>query len=595
MNGLMGSETTNPESLSELERLRARVAELEQVNKTKQLYEEQLYFQAGMLAQVDDAIVAVDNDRRIIFWNTGAERLYGMIGSQVIGQPLEYAYEVKWPNPGDEAASAEIINRTGSWRGDVVQVRNNGSEIYVDAGVSILRDSEGQRIGLLAVIRDITTRKASEEALQFLAEASALIGASLNYELTLQNLARLVIPTLADWCVFFLNEQNGEFRRIAVNHLDVDKEASLNELLGGLSDYLSQRDFVQQVLDTGRPILYNDVAQFKWAESWTDQRQIELWRQIEPAAVLTVPLITQGQTLGIMICGTTRKDYYQSRHITLAQELARRAALAVENARLYEQTQEALKAQQALDSLKDQFLSIASHELRTPLAAIKGYVQMLQRQRLRNEVSLDPAREVRMLNNMNQQLLRMNDLIGEMLDVSRIQNGKLQLHYDADVNLVEIIERLVEQQQEQAAITAHRLLVETNSPDIRATIDEARVEQVLNNLISNALKYSLPNKPVTVGINLPQADTVTLWVCDEGIGIETQEQEHIFERFYRIGQRGDINIDGLGLGLFISREIVVRHGGHIWVESTLGVGSTFYFSLPLKPPRQDLVNGGLQD
>ena len=571
-----------------LRQLQARLAELEQANQQSAPYEAQLHFQANLLAQVSDAMVAVDNANRIIYWNTGATRLYGLTSEEVLGKPLDYAYIIQWPNQNARAVSVEMVAQTGNWRGDVSQLKRNGGEIYVDAAVSILRDTQGQRSGLLAVMRDITARKINEEAVQFLAEASILLSTSLNYELTLQSLTRLIVPTLADWCVFYLLEPKLGVRQVANAHVESAKEMVLNNLLErfppGLNETVLKNGFVERT----EPMVKSALTPANWMEVFCDPPAERLWQQLEPGSLMVVPVSLQNQLFGVLVCVSNQPTYYRPNHVVLAQELARRIALAVENTSLYRQTQQALEAQKALDSLKDQFLSIASHELRTPLAAVKGYVQMLQRQLSRRETAEEQNREIRMLANMDQQLIRMNNLIGEMLDISRIQNGKLELYYDDnEADLVEMAARLVEQQQEQAAITDHILALQTNHNSLFARLDEARIEQVLNNLISNALKYSPPGKPVTVGVELNErGGMATIWVRDEGIGINPAEQPYIFERYYRAGRKGNINVDGLGLGLFISQEIVTRHGGRIWLESILGEGSTFYFSLPLRPPHE---------
>jgi len=252
---------------------------------------------------------------------------------------------------------------------------------------------------------------------------------------------------------------------------------------------------------------------------------------------------------------------------------------------------------------KDQFLAVASHDLRTPLSSIKGYAQILARNLAKEQpgqpetdaAQLSSAtKSLNMVRTIIQQSERMNELINRLLDFSRIQGGQLSLQYSENSNLVELLQQVVT----QLIVTTenHVLQIDTATPSaVRVSYDAARVEQVLNNLISNAIKYSPDGTTVTVGVEIATAavsdsqqadetearDEVVVWVRDEGYGISPEAQAHIFERFYRVQNEQTASKSGLGLGLFISCEIVRQHGGRMWVESEEGrVGSTFYFTLP---------------
>lgn len=246
--------------------------------------------------------------------------------------------------------------------------------------------------------------------------------------------------------------------------------------------------------------------------------------------------------------------------------------------------------QKRLNEQKDQFLSTASHDLRTPLTSIKGYSQILQRQFAQQLAqNTDPKLESflnkgsRSLEAVLRQTNRMSELINRLLEFSRIGAEKLELNYSYGVDLVQYVRQVVEQQ----TITAdeHFISLDTPSTPLVTAFDEARLEQVLNNLISNAIKYSPPGTSITIGIeqsDAPQAAAI-VWVRDEGVGISPEQQAHLFERFYRVPAEQAQSPDGLGLGLYISSEIIKQHGGRIWLESAAGKGSTFYFSLPHRP------------
>ncbi len=249
----------------------------------------------------------------------------------------------------------------------------------------------------------------------------------------------------------------------------------------------------------------------------------------------------------------------------------------------------ARKNLEQLEHLRDDFLSLATHELRSPLTSIQANTQMLQRTLKRYGASLEPeeAHKQRLDQSLTQtehilhQLSNMNGLITEMLDVTRLQGAVFELHLQENVNLVALVRRVVEQQGTQS----HRISVQSSEEAIQVTLDEDRVEQILNNLLSNAIKYSPNGTSIEVSVERHLDDNETVVVVhDEGDGIQEEDQQHIFERFYRVRTGMNGHVDGLGLGLYIAYGIVKQHGGRMWLESQPGHGSTFFFTLPLTPP-----------
>jgi two-component system CheB/CheR fusion protein len=242
-----------------------------------------------------------------------------------------------------------------------------------------------------------------------------------------------------------------------------------------------------------------------------------------------------------------------------------------------------------MNRLKDDFLSLACHELRTPLSIIKGNAELILRSHKRQlgasrsgtpPQTLDSEQETLMLGRIISQANRMNKLVAEMLDVTRITAQVLELRNRENVNIVELARRVVER---YASAANRAIKLEASQDTITGNWDEDRLEQVMDNLLSNAIKYSSPDRPVTIGIErrLEPKPEVIVWVRDEGIGISEEQQTHIFDRFYRGPESEHSRIEGLGLGLYIAREIIIRQGGQMWLESKPGEGSTFYFSLPL--------------
>ncbi|HEV8632843.1 MAG TPA: ATP-binding protein [Chloroflexota bacterium] len=253
---------------------------------------------------------------------------------------------------------------------------------------------------------------------------------------------------------------------------------------------------------------------------------------------------------------------------------------------LYEAAQRHVEELRELDRLKSQFLSMASHELKTPLTSMSGFLQVTLRRIRRRLESGHPAseeweREQRMvldqLEVVSRQTGRLARLVNELLDVSRIETGRIEFSF-GPVDVTDLATEVVGRMQ----LTTNRHQIELlPAPDSRVVVsaDRDHLEQVLNNLIGNAVKYSPEGGVVTVGIE-PEGGEVLISVRDRGIGIASGELDKIFGLFYRSEERTSRDIGGMGLGLYISKEIIGRHGGRIWAESELGEGSTFYISLP---------------
>ncbi len=295
-------------------------------------------------------------------------------------------------------------------------------------------------------------------------------------------------------------------------------------------------------------------------------------------SLLMVPLIFEGRVLGAMSTQSYGAHAYRPDDLSLLTTIANQAAVAIRNAQLYQSEREAQRA-------KDEFLSMVSHELRTPLTTIKGTAQVMQR-RLRRAVGARPpgddalAHDLRRLAMIVGQAERLNLLVDDLLDLSGLQSGRFE-YAPAPADLAEVVRDAVE--AARAAGPRHRLLVDVPGP-VPGTFDRRRIEQVISNLISNAVKYSPEGSTVRVRLQVPAPGVARVEVADQGPGLAPEDAARLFERFYR-GAAGRQNTRaGLGLGLYISRQIVEWHGGDIDVESVPGQGSTFRFTLPLDRP-----------
>jgi signal transduction histidine kinase len=281
---------------------------------------------------------------------------------------------------------------------------------------------------------------------------------------------------------------------------------------------------------------------------------------------MSLPLVARNQTLGVLtlLVSEPGRRFHQA-DVSLAEELARRAAHALDNARLYQEAQAAIQ-------MRDAFLSIASHELKTPLTTLQGYAELLLRRRQSHDERTQRALEI-----VAEQARRLNKMIESLLDISRLEEGQLNIDR-APFDLGALVRRLVDELR--PTLTLHRPVLDAPEESLLIEGDALRLEQVLHNLIHNAVKYSPEGGTITVRL-AKQGPWARISVTDQGIGIADSAIPHLFDRFYRAESVESRRIGGVGLGLFVVREIVLLHGGHVEVTSREGSGSTFTVLLPL--------------
>ena len=416
--------------------------------------------------------------------------------------------------------------------------------------------------------------EAAERRSQFLAEASTLLAATLDYEATLAQLARLAVPDLADWCAVDMLGEDQSINRLAVAHTDPAKVEWANELQQRYPPDPNDERGVPHVLRTGESELYPNIADELLVAAARDTEHLQIMREIGFTSAMIVPLSVRGRTFGAItfVCAESGRHYGQA-DLAFAEDLARRAAAAIENARLYRDAQEA-------NRLKDEFLATLSHELRTPMTAILGWTHLMR------AGQLDEKSFARALETIQRNAHSQTQLIDDLLDISRIITGKLRLDVRA-VDLGDVIMAAADSLRPAAEAKEIRLQTLLDPAAGPISGDPNRLQQVIWNLLSNAIKFT--PKGGRVQIRLERVNShVEITVSDTGKGIAPEFLPHAFDRFRQADQTITRTHGGLGLGLAIVRHLIELHGGTVHVFSAgEDQGATFTISLPLLPVRTE--------
>lgn len=414
--------------------------------------------------------------------------------------------------------------------------------------------------------RDEAALRDGEQAQRLLAKAGATLNSSLDFQETLRSITGLVVPAIADWCLLDLLHDGGGFTRMVVASADVDG-ALVDRLRGAYEPFAPRRGLSGSAL-AGETELRMTVGDELLVERARDDEHLEKLREMQMSSYISVPLIARGRTIGALtlVAGISGRRY-SSVDVPLAEELARRAALAVDNARLYREAQEASRA-------KSQFLATMSHELRTPLNAIGGYTELLQ-MGLRGPLTPGQREGLTRIQRSQRHLL---GLINDLLSFARIETGHLEVSIEPIIveDVLTAVEALLEPQMASKSLTYAR---GGGPANLTCLADADKFQQVLTNLLSNAAKFTPPGGEVRVTWDATP-EQVSIHVQDNGPGIPAAKHEAIFEPFVQLGGSLTRLTEGAGLGLAISRELSRAMGGDVTLVSEEGRGSTFTVTLP---------------
>jgi PAS domain S-box-containing protein len=503
---------------------------------------------AGIVAIALDAIISIDHARHITLFNWGAERVFGYSADEVIGRPLDILLpadlrERHATHIAHFAASSSTARRMGE-RSPIVGQRKNGEIFPAEASISRFR--AGGQWMYTVILRDVTDRQRTEDGLRFLAETGAPLADLLHDPTGLQRIAERAVPTLGDLCIIDLAD---------AEQITTAAVAATDPTLAIAARDARDRDTIAW----DGPSSVADAIR---------RRETVLIGESEgsQSTMLVVPLVVRDRVLGAitfaMIASGRRHD---ASYRALAEELAVRLALAVDGAALYQRTRHAVGA-------RDEVLAVVSHDLRNPLSAIEMCVSAL-----RETPAPSPDASAELLGSIHESANWMSHIIQDLLDVASIDAGRLSIDRQSQ-SLGPILARAQAMFQAVAEERGIALLFDPMPPGTPdASVDADRILQVLANLLDNACKFTPAGGTVRVTVH-DVPGTTRIAVTDTGPGIAREDVIKVFDRFWHADRQARMRSTGLGLA--IARGIVDAHGGRIWVDSTLGRGSTFYVALP---------------
>lgn len=587
-----------------------------------------------------------DVDANAISWSDEMYRIYGI----EVGEPLDYARYTSRIHPDDRARVSANVERAmvdaAPFEHEHRILHTDGTERIIVGFGQVERDADGRVVRMLGTAQDITERRAAEQQarelireqaaradaviaaarLQFIADASIILASSLEYEQTLRNVAKLAVPTVADWCAVDIVTQDNHVRRLAVEHADPEKVRFALELEERYPSDPDAPTGVPNVLRTGEIEWMAHIPDAILSAGAIDAEHLRLIRELGLHSYAVVPLKVGADTIGAMtfVQAESMREFTEQ-DLTLLMSVARRAATAIHNARLVrelsdaharvqrqseemeaqateieeamhelqmrneemeEKTLEAEVAQAAAEqanAAKSQFLANMSHELRTPLNAIGGYAQLIE---LGVHGPITDAQRSA-IERIRTNQLRLLALINDLLNFVKVRAGRLDMTLSPEplCGMLDGLLALVEPQVQAKGLV---LLIERCAPDLFVHTNRERAEQVLLNLVSNAIKFT--DTGGTITINAVAHDTsVAVTVSDTGIGIDESRIDDIFEPFIQLAQVPMRDNQGVGLGLAISRDLMIGMGGNLTAESQSGIGSRFTMTLARATPASVVV------
>jgi PAS domain S-box-containing protein len=536
-----------------IERVEAFAAERRERNRGESIVE-----------SITDGFLTFDSEMRFTYVNARAAALLHVSRTELLGQHIAVLPRAN-ESPFLELVESVIADRTPK----TLHAYSAITGLWLD-----LRAYPSEDGGAIAYFQDVSAQRRQQDAAQFLAEASKTLAASSDYRVTLANLAHAAIPRLGDWCAVDLvvegaNDGARSLERVALVH-----ENPLKVVLGAEYTRLYPPDLddpdsnaTAQAL-AGRSTLLSHITDDMIVAGAKDARNLEMVRGLGLISAIVVPLHTPSGVIGVLtLCSGESGRHYDEQDLSLAEDLAARAATAVERARLFQQAE-------AANAAKTEFLRMISHELRQPLNAIGGLLELWE-MGLRGDLSTEQREDMGRIKRNQQQL---TTLIEDLLSFARLEAGKIEIE-KVPVPVDSVFSGLVAAMSVAADARGVELRTTPCGDGTAVNADEDRLHQVMVNLVANALKATERGGRIDVWAEVSGA-SVDIRVRDTGVGISAAMLETIFAPFVQLGRALNQPREGAGLGLAISRGLTEAMGGTLTAESVVGVGSTFTVRMP---------------
>ena len=529
---------------------------------------------AAIVRSSDDAIISKDLNSIVTSWNPAAEQMFGYTAHEMIGHSIRTIIPADRQHEEDTVL-ARIREGLTVDHYETIRLHKSGAPVNISLTVSPIRNAAGVVIGASKIARDISERVRAQAITDrarrqgvFLARLTTAFSGTMEYADRLAVLAKLSVPDVADWCAVDTVRTNGQIEHVTVNHIDPDKIALARQVLERYPDPHAPAS-PAEVIRTRKPAIVSRITnQMLVDAAGGDAEWLRLVRGLGLISYVCLPLTAHGAAIGALTFATAESGrHYDEDAIRFLMDVASRTALALDNARSYEQLQSA-------NRIKDEFLATLSHELRTPLNAILGYARMLRSGMLRDD------KQDHALETLERNATSLTQIVEDVLDVSRIAAGKIRLNVQS-IDLPVVLHDALATVMPAAEAKGVRIqsIVDPDAGPVSG--DPDRLQQVMWNLLSNAVKFTPRGGRVQVRLQRVNSH-IEISVSDTGVGIRADFLPHLFERFRQADSTTTRAHGGLGLGLAIARQIVELHGGTIHALSGgEGKGATFRVELPV--------------
>jgi PAS domain S-box-containing protein len=498
--------------------------------------------------------------------NPALAKMYGYTVEEIKGKPI---IDLFAPQVRDKVADyIEQTHRHGHYVYETLHIRKDGTVFPVLADVTAVKDEQGKILYRAGHVRDISVRKMREEQQSFLNRLTEALSESLNYENSLQQIAQMAVPFLGDWCAIEIIGENGSVKRVAVVHSDPSKASVVDRMKASPPAIMRMKGLADKI-QAGLTIRVEQVDEEEHCKR-VGAAHFQMVKEMGIRSYLVAPLQARGKTLGTLTFGSGARVFTED-DAEFVAEVGRRAGIAVDNVRLFNEAQRAVRA-------REDTVAIISHDLKNPMSAISIMAQLMQR--LINKGLYDNAKLkedlLGLTNRMERSARQAVELADSVLDLAKIEMGGFQLQKHKE-GLRGLFKGLSDVFVPLAAEKGVELTCEVHPPHLDLYCDRARIVQAVSNLIANSLKFTPVGGRILVQASSAGTGWVYVSVTDSGEGIPEEFLPTLFERYSTMRQKRP----GTGLGLSIVKGIIEAHGGHVRVSSRLGQGSCFTLVFPV--------------